>query len=54
MTESVLLARLEFFESEAKPRGELEGGRDFAPNDGLLIWGSNFEYYRYFKGTIEL
>ena len=37
MTESVLLARLEFFGSEAKPRGELEGGRDLRVNYALIV-----------------
>ena len=48
MTKSVLLARLEFFGSEAKDeRGG--GGRVGAVKGGFLVWGSFFEYYRRFK-----
>ena len=53
MTESVLLARLEFFGSEAKVKG-VWGKRFGGVNCGFLVWGLFFEYYRRFKGRIEL
>ena len=53
MTESVLLARVEFFGSEAKVKG-VWGKRFGTLKGGFLIWGSFSEYYRRFKGRIEL
>ena len=54
MTESGRLARLEFFGSEPKPRGELEGGRDLRVKGGLMVRGSNFEYYKHFKEELSV
>ena len=52
MTESVLLARLEFFGSEAKD--ERGGGETVRHGKRtILVWGSFFEYYICFKGRIE-
>ena len=53
MTESVLLARVEFFGSEAKVKG-VWGKRFGMVKGSFLVRGSFFEYYRRFKGRIEL
>ena len=53
VTESVLLARVEFFGSEAKVKG-VWGKRFGKINCAFLVWGSFFEYYRRFKSRIEL